>query len=251
MALDFTDRLENLPSAPSPDLSDKYRFIDTRKVVDDMRDLGYTVTGFRRPDFRTRSGAYGLHEVEFRRPDQEKGPEAQRLIFLNSYDGSRKAQIVAGVIRFICSNGLILGDIQHHSKFMHLASYEDDLMDRVKASVEIAASTLDRIGTYRSVRLDKATYEKMAAEAAALRFPKASDTKVNPQVLLQPRRREDNVDDLWTTWNRLQENLLKGGVPGADKNGNVRPIRPLNQIQKSNDLNRGLWGLLEAYAEKA
>lgn len=243
-----------LPPAPAPDLSDKYMFIDTRKVVEDMRDLGFEVAGFRRPKFRTRAGAFGLHEVDFRRAEDMKAStqEAPRIVFLNSYDGSRRAQIVSGIIRFICSNGLISGDILEKQKFLHLGDYEEQLVEQIKASGQNTMRVFDRIERFKTLSIDDAQALDLAKKAKVLRFGDTKDgLDVDPLTLIQPRRREDAKKDLWTRWNVLQENLLKGGIPGRDTLGNIRTTRPLAQIQKSNDLNSSLWDLMEEVAAAA
>lgn len=257
MALDFstidTKTIEGLPAAPSPDLSNRYLFVDTKKVVEDMADLGFSVAGFRRPKYRTRAGAFGLHEVDFRRTaDLGKSvSEAPRVLFLNTYDGSRKAQLVSGVIRFICMNGMLAGNVMQNNKFLHLNDYEQELLDGIKSAGEVATKVFDRIDAFKTITLDKSQYTEMANRARSLRFTEKEQLDVSPANLLLPRRKEDAKRDLWTTWNVLQENLLKGGIPGVDKDGKVRAIRPLNQIQKSNELNRGLWDLLEEFAVAA
>lgn len=245
--------LATLPAAPSPDLSDKYMFIDTRRVIEDMRDLGFEVAGFRRPKHRTRSGAFALHEVDFRRPqDVDKGAgEAPRILFLNSYDGSRRAQLVSGIIRFICGNGLIAGDIMDNQKFLHLGDYEEQLLGHIKTSSENVGKVFDRIEEFRGITLDREAYRKMAEKGKALRYGEETKLDVKPETLLLARRREDAKADLWSTWNVLQENLLKGGIPGVDTSGNIRTTRPLAQIQKSNEVNQGLWDLLEEAAGQA
>ena len=37
--------------------------------------------------------------------------------------------------------------------------------------------------------------------------------------VLQPRRWEDKKDDLWMVYQRLQENLIKGGLSGRSAKG--------------------------------
>lgn len=245
--------LELLPAAPSPDLSNRYMFIDTRRVINDMRDLGFEVAAFRRPKYRTRAGAFSLHEVDFRRPEDMVPGKAEgpRVVFMNSYDGSRRAQIVSGIIRFICSNGLIAGDIMENQMFLHLGDYEEQLLEQIKASGDTAAKAFANIDRFKQIQVsDKAALE-LAKKARSLRYDEKVTLDVDPLTLIQPRRREDNRKDLWTRWNVLQENLLKGGIPGKDTSGNIRVTRPLAQIQKSNDLNRNLWTLLEEFAEAA
>lgn len=247
------DRLDLLPEAPSPDLSDRYMFIDTRRVINDMRDLGFEVAAFRRPKHRTRAGAFSLHEVDFRRPaDMVPGKaESPRVVFMNSYDGSRRAQIVSGIIRFICSNGLIAGDIMENQKFLHLGDYEEQLLEQIKASGETSARAFAGIDRFKQINVSDKDALDLARKAKAIRYDDKVSLDVDPLTLLQPRRQEDNRKDLWTRWNVLQENLLKGGIPGRDTLGNIRVTRPLAQIQKSNDLNRNLWTLLEEFAAAA
>lgn len=246
--IDPKELLEALPVAPSPDVSYRYAFIDTKRVVEDMRDLGYEVADFRRPKFRTRAGAFGLHEVDFRRPEDIERPAAEtpRVLFLNTYDGSRRAQIITGVFRLVCYNGLIAGSTLQNEKFLHLGDYEHDLLDQIKGVGKTTMQAFDRIEKYKSQKVDRGIGMELARRALELRDPKDSmEFKVDPKIALMPRRREDNKADLWTTWNRIQENLLKGGIPAIDEEGKVRTTRAITQIQKSNDLNSRLWDLLE------
>lgn len=50
---------------------------------------------------------------------------------------------------------------------------------------------------------------------AALKYRFGEDHQpVTVLQLLTPRRREDYNDDLWTVYQRVQENLIKGGLSG-------------------------------------
>lgn len=242
--------LEQLPSAPSPKLTEKYTFLDTRKVVQDMADLGYAVTGVRRPAHRTPSGAYGLHEVEFREPKYigKSIDQAPRVLFINSYDGSRKAQLVGGIIRFACLNGLILGDLDGNEKFLHVGDFEQDLLDHMAKIAKSQEEAFTKIEHYRSTPIDDQLAIEMAREMAELRFGEDLPT-LDFRNLLQPRRAEDLGTDLYTRWNVAQENLAKGGVPVIGKDGQPRLTAPVNSIIRSNDLNREWWNILEAEAE--
>jgi hypothetical protein len=247
--------LETLPASPSPKVTEKYSFLDTRKVVDDMRDLGFEVAEVTRPKFRTRSGAFGLHQVELRRVSDVKSgrPEIPRVLFVNSYDGSRKAEFISGVIRFACLNGLVIGDGIERQKFVHLGEdREETILTYVKEMAETFDKTWTTIDAYQGLRLDDKLYLEMAREAHALRYPdEDARLDIDPSVLLMPRRREDNRADLYTTWNVLQENLIKGGVPGRTPSGSVRRSSGVSHIERTNKLNRELWNLMDRYAAMA
>lgn len=244
--------LDTLPDAPCPTLSDRYMFIDTRQVVEDMKDLGFQVADVRRPAFRTKAAAFGVHEVDFRRPEDigRKDGEAPRLIFINSYDGSRRAQLITGVFRFVCSNGLVVGDVFQQQKFLHLGDYASQLLEQIKESAAQSHRVFERIEVYRQTFLDRQLYLEMAEKALALRYPEG-ELVLDPELVISPRRSSDRDRDLYTTWNVMQENILKGGLPGRQRNGRTRTSSALSNIERSNKLNRELWNLLEDYAALA
>lgn len=247
--------LEALPAAPSPKVTEKYSFLDTRKVVEDMMDLGFEVAEVTRPKFRTQGGSFGLHQVDLRRTSDVKSgrPEIPRVLFVNSYDGSRKAQFISGVIRFACLNGLVIGDGIEKQKFVHLGQdREETIMAYVKEMTETFDKTWTTIEAYQGLKLDDALYMEMAREALELRYPDPiARLEIAPSTLLMPRRPEDNKADLYTTWNILQENLVKGGVPGRTPKGEVRRSSAIGHIERSNKLNRDLWNLMDKYAAMA
>lgn len=244
--------LDSLPDAPCPTVSDQYMFIDTRQVVQDMMDLGFEVADVRRPAFRTKAAAFGVHEVDFRRPQDigRKNGEAPRLIFINSYDGSRRAQLMSGVFRFVCSNGLVVGDVFQQQKFLHLGDYATQLLEQIRESAAHSHKVFERIEDYRQVVLDRAQYLEMAEKALTLRYPEG-ELHLDPELVISPRRSSDRGRDLYTTWNVMQENLLKGGLPGRQRNGRTRTSSALSNIERSNKLNRELWNLLEDYSTLA
>lgn len=67
--------------------------------------------------------------------------------------------------------------------------------------------------------------------------------------ILTPRRYEDRQDDLWTTYQRLQENLLKGGLSGRTAQGKRTHTRAVNGIDGDVKLNRALWVMAESLLE--
>jgi len=56
---------------------------------------------------------------------------------------------------------------------------------------------------------------------------------------------DDRAPDLWTTFNRVQENIIKGGVRGRNATGKRTTTRAVNGIDQGVKLNRALWVLAE------
>jgi hypothetical protein len=71
---------------------------------------------------------------------------------------------------------------------------------------------------------------------------------VTAEKILIPRRYEDKKTDLWTTFNTIQENLIKGGIPGRTAKGRNTRTRPVTGIDGDIKLNQVLWKMAEEFA---
>lgn len=63
--------------------------------------------------------------------------------------------------------------------------------------------------------------------------------------LIEARRPDDLGHDLWTTFQRTQENLMRGGQPGRSVQGRRTRTRAIGSIDRNVSLNRALWTLAE------
>ena len=90
---------------------------------------------------------------------------------------------------------------------------------------------------------------------SALAMPRSdTETPIKPQQLLIPRRYDDKANDLWTTFNVTQENVIRGGLRGVvlDEQGRrVRRVstRAVNGIDQDIKLNKALWVLSQKMAQ--
>ncbi len=90
----------------------------------------------------------------------------------------------------------------------------------------------------------------LARHALLLRYPNVSEAPIDPDTLLKARRPEDEGTDLWSSMNRIQENLIRGGLSDfhRDRRGKLRSVRALRGIDSQVSVNKGLWGLAERLA---
>jgi len=74
---------------------------------------------------------------------------------------------------------------------------------------------------------------------------------VAAETLLQAHRPDDEGQDAWHCLNRVQQNLIQGGVSDSrrDRRGKLRSVRCLRGIDSTVTLNKGLWGLAEQMLE--
>jgi hypothetical protein len=116
--------------------------------------------------------------------------------------------------------------------------------------LEFVPKVGEMVNRFRERLLNANESLELARHAVLLRYPSLETSPVEPETLLKARRDEDVSLDLWTALNRVQENLIRGGVSDSrrDKRGHLRSVRALRGIDSKVSLNKGLWGLAEQLA---
>lgn len=232
---------------PHDSRSGRYAYIPTSAVLAKLREEGFQP--FFACQTRCRDAAkkdHTKHMMRLRHAGKVDAQEANEIILLNSHDGSSSFQLLSGVFRFVCANGMVCGDVQNDVRIPH----KGDIIDNVIEGAFRVLDDFERIDgqreTMKSLNLSPREQQAFATAALALRY----DSTVNPapitdQGLLTVRRRADLGTDLWTTFNRIQENMLRGGVPGRNANGRPTTTREVTSIDQNIKLNRALWTLSE------
>lgn len=88
--------------------------------------------------------------------------------------------------------------------------------------------------------------EVFAQAALALKYDDPDKpAPLSAQQVLMPRRSEDRHRDLWHVFNRVQENLIKGGLLGRHSHGRRQRTRAVQGIDADIRLNRALWLLAD------
>ena len=123
----------------------------------------------------------------------------------------------------------------------------------VDASLQVLDSLpqlTDKVEGFRARPLTPAESKAFAESAILLRYDDLQVAPVGPAKLLEPRRQEDAGTDLWSTYNRVQENLIRGGIKDYSRrkaNGQRQPrTRGVGGLDENVRLNKSLWHLAEA-----
>lgn len=189
--------------------------------------------------------AHTKHMVRLRHADQITGREANEIILLNSHDGTSSYQMVAGMFRFVCQNGMVCGDTVGDIRVPHKGDVIGEVIEgafRVLDGFESA--TRQREGM-ASLALTDGEQAAFARAALALRYDGDKPAPITERQLLAPHRMEGRAPDLWTTFNRVQENMINGGLRGRNANGRATTTRPVTGIDQNIRLNRALWVLAD------
>lgn len=235
--------------------SDRYAFIPTSEVLAHLRSNGFLPYQARQSVTRLDDRrAFTKHELRLRQAGQQLlqvGDVVPEVILTNSHDGSSGYQVSAGFFRLVCSNGLVVGDSTvSRISVRHSGNVAGEVLEGVYRVVQDIEPALERINTYRSVQLDERRQHAFAEAALALRYDEGK-APIQAGQLLTSRRYEDRGDDLWRTFNRVQENLVRGGLRGRTANGKRTSTRAINGLDQDARLNRSLWILADALAGAA
>ncbi len=132
-------------------------------------------------------------------------------------------------------------------KVRHTKSLPEQVDSIAKLVFDKLPEVQDRILNMKGVNLTDTQIREVASEAIKMRFPEDPNS-LNVEEVLRVRRTEDNSPSLWTTYNRLQENLIKPvGLLKTTKDNKVRKITGVKNIELYTRINQGLWDLAEAY----
>ncbi len=186
---------------------------------------------------------YTKHMLRLRRDGEINGQHVPEIILLNSHDGTSSYQMLPGYFRFVCQNGCVcgqsLGKCVFHTGRRSGESYRRGLR---------GGGVFDRIEEKRdamqSLVLPPPARRALAQAALTYRYGDEHQP-VTTADILTPRRREDYGKDLWSAYQTIQENMLKGGISGRSARGKRIHTRAIHSIDTDIKLNRALWVMAE------
>lgn len=256
-----------------------YKFLPTASILTGMREQGWVPVEAqeqRVARFNEQHRGFQKHMIRFaRQRDLDKfanqieigkhvmnraKPLATRMdiLVVNSHDRTSGYQLFGAPKRLVCFNGLVVSDAtMQHLSIRHVGF---DPLKVVKASLgmaEVIPMVLDQMASWQDRVLTDAEKTELAERAAGIRWNGLQNAPVGPEKLLTPRRHEDSGSDLWTVWNVIQENVMKGGqrdrertvklhMEGKRAKGKTRPVVAIDENLR---INRALWDLAEEFGQ--
>lgn len=233
--------------APHDSRSERYAYIPTAAVLTKLRGNGFepfmvAQTRVRSEDRRE----FTKHMLRLRHASQTADKEAYEVILLNSHDGTSSYQMMSGLFRFVCKNGMVCGDLVEDVRIPHKGNVADSVVEGAFTVLDGADLVREVRDDMRTLALNQGEEQALAHAALQLRYdPEAGAAPVTERDILRARRMDDTGDDLWSAFNRIQENMLKGGLQGRAKNGRRTTMRAVTGIDQGVKLNRALFVLAQ------
>ena len=227
-------------------MSSRYTFIPTERVLAGLINVGFVPVGATQTPTRSRSPLHARHVVRLRRRFEtvQLNDSVLEILFLNSHDGTSAYQLRIGIFRVVCTNGLIVSRSAFPTQCVrHRGNIVDEVVVGALQMTERFESLAAQIEHMEQRRLPKEEQLSLAEHALELRYPKGVMSGLEFAQLLNARRSEDVGDDLWRVTNRIQENLLRGGLTRRTAAGRLIRTRSITAIAQDVRINSGLWDL--------
>lgn len=227
--------------------SERYAYIPTGQVLKGLQEQGFQP--FMVCQTRTRKEDrtdFTKHMIRLRHASQINATEANEIILLNSHDGTSSYHMMAGCFRFVCANGLVIGDTTGDVRVRHSGQVMDNVIEGAFEVLKGFETVTEQRETMKDLRLNADEREVFAHAALAYRYDEGEHRPIQAHQLLTPRRREDRNNDLWTTFNTVQENMIRGGLQGRNAKNNRTTTRAVTGMDQDVKLNRALWVLAES-----
>lgn len=224
--------------------SEKYSFVSTKQICEPILSQGWKVMSANqvRTKDEDRIG-YQKHVIKFYNEDYKIDDDYPNIIFLNSHDGTSSLKILAGIFRLVCSNGLVVAKHEvENIRFIHKKINQSQIafvMAGVIKQIPIISKNVEEMKKKELTRLQQIEF---ARKAMMIRWDEKTSLEIDPEGVLTVRRDEDVEPTLWNVYNKVQENLIKGGFQGIR-----HTVRAIKNVDRDITMNKQLWDLAITY----
>lgn len=230
--------------------TDKYKVVTSQDLITYMQGQGYTLTDIQASQVRTaHKEGFQKHLMRFCRNEyitEEKQTELRpEIVIMNSYDGSQSIRIMLGMFRLVCSNGLVVGSSVFTYRIPHLGDVQARLKEALTKSIKAEPYMFEQVNKMKELEYNNTHASALKKETVEVLVTKKDILAVNAKHLDARRRWADRAPDLFTGFNRVQENAMLGNIDYLynDKNGEPRwrKCKRVKSIDKQIELNQRLW----------
>lgn len=233
--------------------SEKYSHIPTYKIIEDMEVLGWKVSDVKEVRARKNAG-YQKHLVVFRNPEimisGDDGDDVfPQILLTNSSDGKNAFTFQCSLFRLVCENGLVVSTQDFAKlKIRHYGYEFEELQKTITAIIEKLPLTVESMNKFKQTQLNDNQILDLAKQALQVRFGEDELKRVTIDFndFIKATRKEDEGNDLWSVFNRVQEKIISGDFEYSYAN-RTRKARKIKNFQQDIKLNSELWELALNY----
>lgn len=175
--------------------SHRYTYIPTIQVLRGLRDEGFQPFEVVQSASRIEGkAAFTKHLIRLRHAGTiGSGAEAKEIILINSHDGASSYQMLAGMFRFACCNGLVVGTVVDDIRIPHKGNVQNEVIDGAVRVLQQFETVDESVEVMKAIALDPEEERVFAQAALTLRFGEREGQAPPPitaERLIEVRRPE-------------------------------------------------------------
>ena len=218
-----------------------------------MELLGWKVTSVKEVKARKNAG-FQKHLIVFRNSEvaitgKDGDDVFPQILLTNSSDGKNAFTFRAGLFRLVCSNGLVISTQDFANlKIRHFGYKFEELQKTINTMVEKLPLTVQSMNKFKQTQLAEEQIVDFAKKALTVRFGEEEVKRITVDYneFTKPVRTEDEGNDLWSVFNRVQEKIIDGDFTYGYST-KIRKARRIKNFNQDIELNSKLYELATQY----
>lgn len=238
--------------------TEKYQHITTADLEPMMKELGYELFQVTQAKVRKQENfGFQRHVARFRSVESYVNGEMHSEIVAVNAHRIGALRLIGGAFRTFCANGIVVGEVGTEYRIRHIGDVQEQINTVLPmvakqtplimgAIEEMKSKQMTSMGAIEfAERVAKARLaDKMTDEAGGI----TSLTGIDFGKLLEARRDSDKGMDLFSVYNRVQENMMRHGLGYTivGENGKVRQSRTRKVKENSLayvEINQLIWNI--------
>jgi hypothetical protein len=225
-------------------INSKATMVESLDAVREFQRQGWNIAGaYEQRNKQNRK--VGSHFIRMEHPDfkvtNSKGKidAVATMNIFNSTTGAKPMELDLGAYRQVCSNGMIAHTSYSNASVPHTEKGQYSLQEILCDLGIRTQGVMEEFNKLKERDLSPQEAIHLATQAAEIRFGKGH--RIDVSQLLNTVREEDKGDDVWTVFNRIQENLTQPHRI-TDHLGNV--MNGVSNIEEDTRINKELFELV-------
>ena len=227
-------------------INSKSTMVESLDAVRELQRQGWNIAGaYEQRNKQNRK--VGSHFIRMEHPDfkvtnsKGKTDAVATMNIFNSTTGAKPMELDLGAYRQVCSNGMIAHTSYSNAKVPHTEKGQYSLQEILCDLGIRTQGVMEEFNKLKERDLSPQEAMHLATQAAEIRFGKGH--RIDVSQLLNVVREEDKGEDVWTVFNRIQENLTQPHRI-TDHLGNI--MNGITNVEEDTRINKELFELVAA-----
>jgi hypothetical protein len=240
--------------------TEKYKHITTADLQPVLSSLGYELFQLTQAKVRNPEHfGFQRHVARFRSTESFLNDELKSEIVIVNAHKTGALRVIGGAFRTFCANGIVVGTTLNDYRIRHVGDVQEQINTILPMVAKQTPLMLEAVGSMKAKVLtgsQAVDFAEAVAKARLVSKMEAGDKSilsVDFAKLLEVRRDADKGSDLFSVYNRVQENMFRHGLAYTivDEEGKQRQSRTRKVRENSMayvEVNQLIWNAAMAVA---